>query len=101
MLVLAPAACCLAGIAAHEALLTLTRSIRGRLAVKAQAGGLMEGAVNLDGSADKAPEAGATKAEPSKRASRKAGEVTKVPSPALVHICVCIEVNSSMPPVVR
>ncbi|KAK9810592.1 hypothetical protein WJX73_002972 [Symbiochloris irregularis] len=28
MLVLAPAACCLAGIAAHEALLTLTRSVR-------------------------------------------------------------------------
>ena len=32
MLVLAPAACCLAGIAAHEVLLTLSRSVRAGLA---------------------------------------------------------------------
>ena len=76
MLVLAPAACCLAGIAAHEALLTLTRSIRGRLAAKAQSP--MEGAVNLDGSADKASDAAPAKPELSKRASRKAADGGKV-----------------------
>lgn len=35
MLVLAPAACCLAGIAAHEVLLTLSRSVRTGLANRA------------------------------------------------------------------
>ena len=79
MLVLAPAACCLAGTAAHEALLTLTRSIRGRLAAKAQSP--MEGSVNLDSGADKGPgreAAAAARPELSKRASRKAGDGGKV-----------------------
>ena len=79
MLVLAPAACCLAGIAAHEALLTLTRSIRGRLAARAQSP--MEGCVNLDSSGDKGPgreAAGPARPELSKRASRKAGDGGKV-----------------------
>ena len=37
MLVLAPASCCLAGIATHEVMLTLTRSVRAGLADRAAA----------------------------------------------------------------
>ena len=48
MLVLAPAACCLAGIAANEALLTLSRSVRGRLGSSTQS--VLEGCINLDSS---------------------------------------------------
>ena len=81
MLVLAPAACCLAGIAASEALLTLSRSVRARLSSGQQ--DVLKGSINLEqkGQAEPAVEEPPAAKASSKRSAKKAADPSKVSSP--------------------